>query len=186
VKKDLLAAHRYSRALFELAKAEGRDEAVEAALESFSAGLKADPAGERFLGNPALGKAKKKEVVERLFGSLDADTRGLLVRFTLLLFQKNRFYLVHDIAQNFRTIADESQGQGIAEIRSASALSEAQRAAIVSRIERIAGKKMVVRAEVDPSLLGGVVVKVGNRVIDDSAAAKIQNFKKELTKTQSI
>ena len=90
------------------------------------------------------------------------------------------------MALRFRKIADESQGQGVVEICSAVALSDMHRAAIVARLERVSGKKMQVRTQVDPSLLGGVIVKVGNKVIDDSARTKLGNFKKELAKIQSI
>jgi F-type H+-transporting ATPase subunit delta len=179
--KDLLAAHRYAEALFELAHDEKQDEAVEAALESLSEALKDSPATERFLGNPALKPDQKRRIVEKLFP--EGKARGLLVRFLLLLFAKNRFYLIHDVAAHFRRVADEAQGQGVAEIRSAAPLKDEHRAAIVSRIEAIARKKMVVRSCVDASLLGGVVVRIGSRLIDDSAANKINLIRKELTKT---
>ena len=184
--KDLLVSHRYAQAIFEIAREAGEDEYAEAALESLSAALKSAPAIERFLGNPALGPAEKKRIMGRLFEGKGSKLDEILVRFLLLLFGKNRFYLIHDIAVHFRKIADESQGQGVAEIRSAVPLSEAHRTAIVSRIERLSGKKMVVRAQVDASLLGGVVVKVGNKIMDDSVWTKIDHFKKELTKIGSI
>ena len=185
MKKDLLAADRYAQALFELTQAEGQDEYAEAALESFSAGLAADPSIERFLANPVLTVSQKRGILERAFAGKNPSIDATLTKFFLLLFQKNRFYLVHDVAQRFRKIADESQGQGVVEIRSAVSLSDTQRAAIVARLERISGKKMQVRATVDPTLLGGAVVKVGNKVIDDSAQTKIGNFKKELTNNYS-
>ena len=184
--KDLLVAQRYAQALFELARDEREDEYVEAELEALSAALRAAPATERFLGNPALKRAQKRQVIERLFAGKKPKIEELLVKFLLLLFDKHRFYLVHDVAASYRKIADESQGQGVVEIRSASIMGEGQRNAIVSRIEKMTGKKMAVRSEVDERLLGGVIVKVGNRFIDDSVRTKIGNFKKELTKTQSI
>lgn len=177
--KDLPVSYRYAQALFEIAREAGEDESVEAELEAFSSALKSSPGIERFLGNPAFGPAEKRRLLSRIFPQT-------LVRFLLLLFRKNRFYLIHDVAVHFRKIADESQGQGVAEIRSAAPIKPAHRAEIVSRIEKISGKKMVVLEEVDESLIGGVIVKVGNRVFDDSVRAKINNFKKELTKIQSI
>lgn len=184
--KDLLAAQRYAQALFELSHEQGEDEYVEAQLEALSASFKAEPGTERFLLNPALGKAEKRRIVQRLFAGSRPKADELLVKFLLLLFGKNRFYLIHDVAASFRSIADLSQGQGIVEIRSAAPLDEGRRSAIVSRMEKITGKKMVVRSQVDAAILGGVVVKVGNKVIDDSVRTKISDFRKELTKTQSI
>ena len=184
--KDLLAAHRYAQALFELVHEFGEDETVEAELESLSAALVASPETERFLGDPALTIGQKRQIVEKLFCSDRRRVDEVMVKFLLLLFKKNRFYLIHDIAVHFRRIADESQGQGVAEIRSAAPLGQTQREAIISRIEKIAGKKMVVHSEVDASLVGGVVIRLGNRLIDDSARTKIGYFKKELMKAQSI
>jgi F-type H+-transporting ATPase subunit delta len=184
--KDLLVAYRYAQALFELSREQKADEYVEAELESLSQALKAEPALERQLGNPALKPSDKRRVIERIYKGKQAGIDETLIRFMLLLFKKNRFYLIHDVAAHFRKIADESQGQGVAEIRTASPLSDRQRDAIVSRVERISGKKMVVRTEIDASLLGGVLVKLGNKVIDDTVRTKLGNFKKELTKIQSI
>ncbi len=184
--KDLLASHRYAQAMFEIAREAGEDEYVESELESLSTALKNAPGIERSLGNPALGSAEKRRILGRVFSGKGSKMDEALVRFLLLLFQKNRFYLIHDVVSHFRKIADESQGQGVAEIRSAAPLKPEHRAAIVSRIEKLSGKKMVVTTEVDESLLGGVIVKVGNKVIDDSARTKLSNFKKELTKIQSI
>lgn len=184
--KDFLTAQRYAQALFELANEQREDEFVEAELEALSAALKASPETERFLGNPALSREQKRKVIERLFTGKKPAIEAVLVKFLLLLFDKHRFYLLHDVAASYRKIADESQGQGVVEIRSASPISDGQRAAIVSRMEKRTGKKMAVRSEVDARLLGGVIVKVGNKVLDDSVRTKIGNFKKELMKTQSI
>ena len=194
--KDLLASHRYAQAIFEIAREAGEDEYVESELEALSQALKSTPGIERFLGNPAVGQAEKRRIIERIFsaqGGSASDGKGkgskmdeTLIRFLLLLFAKGRFYLIHDIAVHFRKVADESQGQGVVEIRSAMPLKPEHQAAIVSRIEKISGKKMTVHAQVDESLIGGVVVKIGNKVIDDSTRTKIGNFKKELTKIQSI
>jgi len=184
--KDLLASHRYAQAMFEIAREAGEDEYVEAQLGALSDALKSAPGIERSLANPALGPAEKRRIMDRIFTGKGSKMDTQLVRFLLLLFQKNRFYLIHDVSAHFRKIADEAQGQGIAEIRSAAPLKPEQRAAIVSRIEKISGKKMVVEATVDESLIGGVIVKVGNKVIDDSARTKLGNLKKELTKIQSI
>ena len=181
-----MAAQRYARALFELAHEEGEDEHVEAELEAFSAALKSSPGTERFLSNPALNGLQKKQIIGKLFSGRKPKIDTLLTRFLLVLFQKNRFYLIHDVASSFRKIADESQGQGVLEIRTASALSDMQRSSLVARAERLSGKKMVVHTEVDPTIFGGVILKMGNKVIDDSVRAKLGNFKKELTASQSI
>ena len=181
--KDLLAAQRYARALFEIARDLRRDEEIEAELETLSAAMKADPAIERFLSNPGLSLEDKKKFLGRLYRE---SSNEMLLNFFLVLFEKNRFYLIHDIALEFKRVADEAQGQGVAEIRSAVALKPEAQKAIVNRLEKIAGYKITVKSVVDPALIGGVAVKVRNKVIDDTVSNKIQTIKKELTKIQSI
>ena len=184
--KDLLAAQRYARALFEIAREMHKDEEIEAELETLSAAMKADPAIERFLSNPGLGLEDKKKFLGRLYQERKHEFYEILLHFFLVLFEKNRFYLIHDIAVEFKRVADEAQGQGVAEIRSAMALKSEAQQAIVNRLEKIAGYKITVKSVVDPALIGGVAVKVRNKVIDDTVSNKIQMIKKELTKIQSI
>jgi F-type H+-transporting ATPase subunit delta len=186
VVKDLLAARRYALALFEIARETHQDETLEAELESLSAAMKADPSIERFLSNPGLELEDKKKFLGRLYQERNHEIYEILLNFFLVLFEKGRFYLIHDISTEFKRIADEAQGQGTAEIRSASALKPEAQRAIVSRLEAIAGYKITVKSIVDPALIGGVMVKVRNKIIDDTVANKIFTMKKALTKVQSI
>lgn len=186
MKKDLLAAHRYSKALFEIARETYQDELIEAELESISAALKDDPSIERFLSNPRLSLEQKKQFLGRIYQERRHEVYEILLNFFLLLFKKNRFYLIHEIATHFKRIADEVQGQGVAEIRTAVPMKQEAQVMLVSRLEKIAGYKITVQNVVDPSLIGGVMVKVRNKVIDDSVKNKIELMKKELTKVQSI
>lgn len=194
--KDLLAAHRYAKALFEIARDTHQDEVIEVELENLSASLKATPEIEKFLTNPRLKLAEKRAFLGRLYQERPAKpemilsgptpVHDILLNFFLVLFEKNRFYLIHEIAVHFKRVADEAQGQGVAEICTAVPLKADAQAAITSRLEKIAGYKITVRNKVDPTLIGGVMVKVRNKVIDDTVRFKIDMFKKELTKVQSI
>lgn len=179
--KDLLVAERYAQALFEISRALGKDEEVEAQLENFSAALKSDPGLERLFGNPYLSLGQKRGFLAKLFAGPDQVSK-LLLDFYTVLFEKGRFALVHEIAAVFKRIADEAQGQATIQIRSASPLSAAQEAAIVGRLESMAGYKIAVEKMVDPSLIGGVVVRLKNRVLDGSVRHRIDEMKKELLK----
>ena len=184
--KDLLAAKRYAKALFDISRDLHKDEEVEAELESLSAGLKKDPSIERFLGHPGLKLDQKREFLLRIYQERNHDVYNVLLNFFLLLFEKNRFYLIHDIAVEFKRVADEAQGQGVAEIRTVEPLKPEALKAITQRLEKMAGYKITVKSILDPSLIGGVVVRVKNKVLDDSIATKIRNIRKELTSVHSI
>lgn len=184
--KDLLAAHRYAKALFEIARELHQDEEIEAELDSISAALKAAPQIEKFLTNPGLNLQEKKKFLGRIYQERNHEVYEILLNFFLILFEKSRFYLIHEVAVEFKRVADEAQGQGTAEIRSAAALKPEHERAIVSRLEKIAGYKITVKSFIDPSLIGGVAVKIRNKVIDDTVLNKIRSIKKELTKIHSI
>ena len=194
--KDLLAAQRYAQALFEIARSLHQDESIEAELDSVSEALRKSPEIEKFLANPSLKTEEKRAFFKRIFQEqppkaglpLSGNPRvdEVLLNFFTVLFEKNRFYLIRDIAVCFKRIADEAQGQGVAEIYSADSLKPEAQNRIVQRLEKLAGYKITVKSVVDPSLIGGVVVKIRNKVIDDSVKTKIFQIKKELTKIQSI
>ena len=184
--KDLLVAQRYAQALFEIARQMHQDHLIEAELESVSTALKQNASIEKFLANPSLNTDEKRKLLQRIYQERNQEIYEILLNFFTILFEKNRFYLIHDIAVYFKKIADEAQGQGIAEVHSARPITADSERQIVSRLEKLAGYKIAVKNVIDPSLIGGVVVKMRNKVIDDSVKNKIQLMKKELTKVQSI
>ena len=184
--KDILAAGRYAQALFEIARLTHQDEEIAAELESLSTALKGTPSIEKVFANPALKAVEKREFLGRIFQGKMHPFYGTLLDFFTILFRKNRFHLIHEIASSFRRIADEAEGQGKAQLRTAAPLDPALEAAIVSRLEKIAGARIVVEKEVDPTLLGGVVIKVKNKIIDGSVRSKIHSLKEQLTKIRAV
>ena len=184
--KDLLAAERYARALFEISRLTHEDAEIEAELESLSSALKSSPEIERFLTNPGFDLGKKREFLGRIFQEQRHPYYETLLNFFTVLFQKRRFTLIHEIAVSFKRIADEAQGQGLAEIRTARPLDPKFEAGIVSSLKTIAGYEIAVKKELDPGLIGGVWVRVKNKIIDGSVRHKIDSLKKELTKTRAV
>lgn len=180
--KDILVAERYARALFEIARSLNKDEQIEAELENFSHALKADPELERGLTNPYLNLDQKRKMIEGIYGKQKEDYYGVLQDFFAVLFKKNRFNLIHEIAGVFKRIADEAQGQATVEIRSAVPLAPQAESQIVSRLEKMAGSKITVKKAVDPTLIGGIVVRIKNKIIDGSVKHKIRTIQKQLIK----
>ena len=195
--KDLSAARRYAQALFDIARDLHRDDDVGSELDSLSAALIRMPEIEKFMENPSLKTEEKRRFFQRLYqkspSKADLPKAGgetsvpeLLLNFFTVLFEKNRFYLLHDIALEFKKIADQAKGQGTAEIHSAVTLKPEAQHQITQRLESLAGYKISVKNVVDSSLIGGVVVKIRNKVIDDSVTHKIQMIRKELMKIRSV
>ena len=180
--KDLLAATRYAEALFEIARSLHEDEAIEAELESLSEALRQSPGILKFLESPRLGFDAKREFLVRIYQERSHPIYEVLLNFFMLLFKKDRFHLIHEISKEFRRIADEAQGQGVAVLKIAAPIDAASEARLVSRLEKIAGHKIEVKKEIDPSLVGGVFVRVKNKVMDGSVKNRIHILKKELLK----
>ena len=184
--KDLLVASRYAQALFEIARVTHKDEEIEAELEAFSLALKKAPELEKFFKNPQLDLEQKRNSLTRIYQVRNHEVHGILLNFFMVLFEKRRFYLIHEITSSFKRIADEARGQGIAQIKTAVPLDAYLEAAIVSRLEKMAGYKIRVQKEVDPLLIGGVVVRLKNKIFNGSVQHKIDLLTKELTKVRAI
>ena len=184
--KDLQVASRYAQALFDISRLTHEDEVVEAELESISEALKKSPEIEKFLLNPQLKVDEKRKFLQRIYQERRHEIYGTLLNFFTVLFDKNRFGLIHEIAVAFKRIADEAQGQGVAQIMTATVLSPMHEGQIVSRMEKIAGYKITVKKDIDARLIGGVVVKVKNKVWDGSIKHTLDLMKKELTKIRTI
>lgn len=180
--KDVLAAGRYARALFEIARASGKDQDIEDALETFSKALLSAPAVEKVFRNPELTKETKIGWIGKVYPSKsqEAEVDALLRKFYSLLIKKGRFDLIHEIAREYKIISDKAQGESTALIQSAAPLSTEKIASIVSRLERFTGDKIVRKHEIRPELIGGVLVRIGNRVFDGSVKHKIDRLKREL------
>ena len=181
--KDLLAANRYAQALFEISRLMHCDDEIEAELDSFSAALKSSSELRDFFSNPHLRTDEKRKFLMKIYQEREKDYYEILVNFFTVLFEKNRFVLIHDIAVSFKRISDEAKGQAVADLRSAVPLAPKTEQEISDQIEKLAGYKIVVRKEIDPSLVGGVFVRVRNRVIDGTIKNRIENLKRELLKT---
>jgi len=184
--KDLLAASRYAQALFEISRLTHEDEEVEAELESFSTSLKKSPELETFFKNPRLSLEQKRIFLEKIYRERNHQIYETLLNFFMVLFEKRRFYLIHEISSNFKRIADEAQGQGVAEIQTAVPLDPQSEAVIVSRLERMVGYKITVKKEIDPTLIGGVVIKLKNKILDGSVKNRIHCLTEALTKLKTI
>ncbi len=184
--KDLLAASRYANALVEISRLTHEDQVIETELESFSTALKKSPELEEFFKNPQLSLEQKRKFLMRIYQDRNHEIYETLLNFFMILFEKQRFYLIHEIAVSFKKIADEARGQGMAEIQTAVPLDSQSESAIISRLEAMAGYKIRVKKEIDPALIGGVVVKLNNQILDGSIRNRLHLLTKELTKIKAV
>lgn len=167
-------AGRYAQALFELAKDEGKLAALEADTDALSEALESSDDLKAMIGSPIYTRAEQTAAITAL-----ADRMGLdgVARNGLGLMASNRrlFVLPHLLKALRAKIAAE-KGEVTAEVTSAIALSPEQSAAVAEMLKGRFGKDIKLNTTVDESLIGGLIVKVGSKMVDTSVRAKLANL----------
>ena len=162
-------ARPYAEAAFKLAT-EQNALPVWAEMLKFSAAVMADPAMQSALDNPRLGAAQK----ESLFLSVAGDKLNPIGRsFIKALVEADRITLLPQIETMFSSLKDAAEGVAKAQIVSAIALTDAQVAELKTVLEKRFGKRIETTVAVDPSLIGGARIVVGDQVVDGSIAGKL-------------
>ncbi|MBS0243631.1 MAG: F0F1 ATP synthase subunit delta [Proteobacteria bacterium] len=169
-------AGRYASALFELAKDERRLDEVEKDIGVLS-GLLAESADlTRMVRSPVISSDDQGKAIASL--AAKAGFSDLTTNFLRLLARSRRLFALGDIISDFRKIAARHRGEITAEVTSAHALNETQRAALEDALKGTAGGRNIkIDTRVDPALLGGLVVKLGSRMIDSSLRTKLNSLK---------
>lgn len=168
-------ARVYAEALLAAAEKQSAVETTGEELAAFvSEVLDKDRAAEAFLSSPAVGKKAKNAVLAAALQGRASDfVRGLLG----VLAKNNRLDLIRGIAAAYRRILDERAGRVRVKVSSATKLSDAQREALTQTLSGMLKQQPVLDVRVDPDLLGGMVVQVGDRVIDTSVRTRLQTIR---------
>jgi F-type H+-transporting ATPase subunit delta len=170
-----LAAKRYALAAFDLAQAEGALEEWADALDQIAAFV-----GEADVRRAFENSRTSQDTKQRLIDAGLSDLPKLPLNLARLLARKNRTALAGAIAAEFRQLVEDEKGVARAVARTAVPLSDAERDVLVSRLSQRTGKAVVLETEVDPALLGGVVVQIGDRLVDGSTRARLQALRDNL------
>jgi F-type H+-transporting ATPase subunit delta len=173
-------ARRYAKALVQLAAEEGAVEKFNGELARVAGLFSANPELGSLLSNPAYGIDAKletlKDVAEKL--ALSVTVRN----FLLLLQERNRMSCLPAILSCYDVLADELSGVVRPVITSALPLGDAQVAEIKAALEKSTGKKITMTVEIDPELIGGIVTKIGDKVLDGSVKTQLTRIEDILQK----
>ncbi len=172
-------AGRYAAALFDLAKEASKLPAVEADLAKFGQMLDESPDLVRLVRSPVISAEDQAKALAAL--AARGRLGDLSANFLQLVARNRRLFALSDMIKAFRALAARSRGEISAEVTSAVALTGAQTADLKQVLKASVGKEVTLTERVDPSLLGGLVVKLGSRMIDSSIRAKLQNLKVALS-----
>jgi F-type H+-transporting ATPase subunit delta len=179
VKKDeQQIALRYVSALFEIAENSKSVDAVEKDLSMLADYAKKDAGFADMLANPLLGRVQLESLAQALSKKLDLSK--LTQTFLGVLAQNKRIDVLPAIAHAFSQQAKESRGELDVDMISAMPISKSEEDLVAQRLSKAYGKKISLHISVDPSLLGGVVLKIGSQQLDASLAGKLNRLNNTL------
>ena len=173
-------ARRYAKALIQLATEEGAVEKYYDELSGFGSVLAAHRGFTALLSSPAFAIEKKKAMLQDVVDKLPLSKT--VTNFFFVLQEKNRLDQLPSIIAGYRGFADELSGLLRSTVTSALLLDDAQVGEIKVALERTTGKTVLLQVEYDPSLLGGVVTKIGDTVFDGSIKTQLDRIQDILQK----
>jgi F-type H+-transporting ATPase subunit delta len=168
-------AARYARSLFELAEEAKSVASVESDLDAFEALIEASPDLNRLVRSPVFSADDQVRAMDAILDK--AKVKGLVGNFLRVVARNRRLFIVPDVIRSFRQIAAEARGEAAADVVSAHELSAAQLKELQATLKSVVGKSVTVNLTIDPSILGGLIVRVGSRQIDTSLKTKLNSLK---------
>lgn len=171
------AARRYASAIFDLARSTNSIDAWLRDLNTIESTVIQRGIIET-LDNPAIPSSQKQTIIAEGFHDLPLDRRNLLG----LLATRYRAHLIPGIVQAYRQLIDESQGQAVAEVTTAVPLDEDEARLVASRIGKMTGKKIQIQTRIDPSIIGGIIVRIGDKLIDGSISSRLAALRAQLAR----
>jgi F-type H+-transporting ATPase subunit delta len=177
--RQTILARRYAKALFSLGKEQGKTEEY-AGMLAVLAGLYADGAVgvADAVTNPLYPLDVRKKVMAKLAESVQAD--AIMTSFLNLLIEKKRADILPDIAVAMQGMVDKDQNISHGSIVSAVDLDQALLEKIQATLEKLTGSKVILETQVDPSIIGGVIAKVGDLVLDGSIKTQLNGLKESI------
>ena len=182
--KNLAVSRRYAKALILIGQENGHAEEYNAELDSIVGLFDTQEGFEMALTNPLYNKNDRKKVLEAVLAVTDLS--AIMKSFMILLFDKKRIGFLRGIASYYKDMADELKGVVKANIVSATELSSDAVDKIKEALSKKTGKNIVLNVEQDPSLIGGVVTKIGDLVLDGSVKTQLINMRETLKKGESV
>lgn len=173
---EIQVASRYAKSLIDLAEEQGSLEAIKNDIESFNRVCKANTELQAVLRNPIIGPDKKIAILNSLFGS---DANPMILAFFKIMVNKGRSEVLYPTAKEFINEYNRRQGIVNATVISAAPLTSESIQKIRDVVTEATKGTVVLDAKVDPDLIGGFVLKVGDRQFDASISTSLQKLKKE-------
>ena len=174
---SLQLAIKYSRAMFLLAQEEGKLVEYGQELQSLAEGLESAPELKAFLESPMIPRQAKQEAAEKIFAG---ELSPMVMNFLRLLLDKQRVSIFREIVRQYENFANEAQGILVADVTTARDLSDSLGERLMAKLGEVTGKKIKLRKHLDEKLLGGAVVRMGDRLLDGSLRSRMKALEAQL------
>jgi F-type H+-transporting ATPase subunit delta len=168
-------AGRYATALFELARDEKSVDAVKADLDRFEAMLADSADLARLVRSPVFSAEVQSKALAAVLEQ--AEISGISANFLKVLTANRRLFAVGDIIRAFRALVAKFKGEATADVTVAGKLTKKNLDALKAALKSVTGKDVALNVKVDPSIIGGLVVKLGSRMVDSSLRTKLNSIK---------
>jgi F-type H+-transporting ATPase subunit delta len=168
-------AGRYATALFELALESDGVDAAKADLDRFDALMDESDDLRRLVRSPVFSSDTQGKALGAVLDK--AGISGLTAQFLEAVTANRRLFAVRDMIRAYRALVARHKGEVTAQVTVAEALNDAHRAAITDALKSVTGKDVGLDVKVDPAIIGGLVVKLGSRMVDSSLRTKLNSIK---------
>ncbi len=175
--RDATIARNYAEALLALARKANALDAWGGLMSAVADAIEREPRLANFLAAPQVPASQKNEILEKAFGPV---LPRMLVRFLQKLVDNRRQTLIPEIAVEYANLVDQTEGRVHAQVTLAREASDADRAEIAKQLSARLGKLVVPHVHVNPAILGGVIVKVGDTVMDGSVRKRLATLRSRL------
>ena len=166
---------RYATALFDLARDEKSVDAVKADLDRFVALLAESPDLTRLVRSPVFSSDMQSKALAAVLDK--AEISGIAAKFLSVLTANRRLFAVADVIRAYGALVARFRGEATADVTVAEALSDKNLDALKSALKSVTGKDVALNVKIDPSIIGGLVVKLGSRMVDSSLRTKLNSIK---------
>jgi F-type H+-transporting ATPase subunit delta len=171
------AAIRYAKAILDLANSKGVAEAVNNDMKLIASAIESNLELSTFIHNPTTKVEVKESALLEVFANVNGITKGLFH----LLFENKRFEILDAIAVEYSKVFDESNGIEVAKVTTAIPMDAALEAKVLAKVATLSDKKITIENIVDPSIIGGFILRIGDQQYNASVANRLQVLKRELS-----
>lgn len=171
------AAIRYAKAILDIAQTSGKAEAVNNDMKSIVVAVAESAELKDFLSNPVIKMEVKKSALSEIFSSVQTETQSLFN----LLYENKRYEILEAIAVQYTKLYDVSNGVEVAKVTTAFPITPELETKVLAKIAEFSTKKITIENIVDPSIIGGFILRVGDQQYNASVAIKLSELKREFS-----